>query len=60
MKLIIIVISITVAGTAGALAMPISGTWARPLNESPEGVAIGATLLSVAALLRSRFSRHAK
>ena len=58
MKLIIVA-SFTIVATAGALATPMSvATWARPLSATPEGLLIGATLLSVAALLRYRFSRE--
>lgn len=53
MKLAVLVL-MTVAGTAGALAMPTSIAWVRPHDARPEALIIGAGLLVLASVLRHR------
>ena len=47
-----IVFSMTIAAAAGALAMPQSENWVRPLGAEPEALIVGASLLMLAWLLR--------
>ena len=47
-----IVFSMTIAAGAGAIAMPASASWGRPIAAQPEALIIGASLLVLASLLR--------
>lgn len=48
--------SFTIAATAGAVATPTSGVWARHIDATPEALLIGGSLLMIAALLRHQLA----
>jgi hypothetical protein len=47
-----IVFSMTIVAAAGAVAMPASASWGRPIGAQPEALIIGASLLALASILR--------
>ena len=61
MRVVVLIFSLIIVGTVGAMALPASAAWAPPLDARPEAVLVGATLLMVASGLRRGFpQKHSK